>query len=109
MKFGAGSLNRRIEFKRLTGIPDGVGGTTESYVFVREVWAAVREFKSGEGFLSDQIGTENRLNFIVRYESGSDISSVDAITYNDVEYGIVGQPIEMFNRQFLKFTGEARI
>ena len=83
-------MDRRITIQRATLSANPYGERAETWGTLATVWAQVQyRVGGGESLQSDQVFSEQRVNFIVRYSS--DVSSVkpsDRINYNSDIYEI---------------------
>jgi len=92
-------MDRRIAIQRATLTVNAYGERAESWVTIATVWAEIQYKTSGtESIQSDQIFSEQRLNFIIRYSSDvSDLKPSDRVSYNSDTYQI--EAIQEIGRQ----------
>ena len=87
-----GKLDRRITIQRATLTLNDYGERAETWGTLATVWAEVQyKVGGGESLQSDQVFSEQRVHFIIRYSS--DVSSVrpsDRVSYNGNIYQIEG-------------------
>jgi SPP1 family predicted phage head-tail adaptor len=90
MRFG--TMDRRITIQRATLSANAYGERAETWGTLATVWAEVQyKVGGGESLQSDQVFSEQRVHFIIRYSS--DVSSVkpsDRVSYNGSSYQIEG-------------------
>lgn len=90
MRFGA--MDTRITIQRATLAVNAYGERAETWGTLATVWAEVQyKVGGGENIESDQVFSEQRVHFIIRYSS--DVSGVrpsDRISYNSNTYQIEG-------------------
>ena len=85
-------MDRRIGIQRATLTANAYGERAETWATLATVWAEVQyKVGGGESVQSDQVFSEQRVHFIIRYSSDvSDIRPSDRIKYNGNNYQIEG-------------------
>lgn len=82
----AGDLDRRITIQQLTLIPDGGGGSTESWTDLATVSAKVTQ-QSGREFLqASAVRTERAVLFTIRYRA--DLTTGNRVVYDGIDHDI---------------------
>lgn len=86
----AGTLNRRIVFKRATSTVDsaGYGGPTRTWsTFMWDPWAKVNPLSGRESNVADMVIEALDTEFTIRYTSS--VRPDDVIEYNGKTYNII--------------------
>jgi len=103
-KPGAGKLDQRISIKQATNTPDGIGGVTESWSELAEVWANVAPMAGRE---EDRQGAvrENRM-YMITIRNRSDILNDMVIDWGGDRYNIrnIKQPPD--RKMYLEIVAE---
>lgn len=66
MPFRVGELDQRIKFEEKISVSDGMGGSTDSWSKVAEVWAHVRPKGGRETTEFDQVNAVTSYLFVIR-------------------------------------------
>lgn len=87
----AGSLRDNVEFLKLVSVPDGGGGSTNSWVAQFQARAAIKVLKAGENVLAGRLQGTQTLVATVRYQAA--VAAVDGTwrlrnVHTDSEYNI---------------------
>lgn len=90
MRFG--SMDSRVAIQRATLTTNAYGERAESWATIATVWAEVQyKVGGGENVQSDQVMSEQRVHFIIRYSSDvSDLKPSDRVSYKSNTYQIEG-------------------
>lgn len=102
---GAGAFDRRVDIERLTQLRDaGTNAVVESWaVFLPGVPASVRQAPGREFLEANQITSERRAVFTIRY---TDVTVIDRVSYEGRLYNI-SDVRELGRRRFLELQCEA--
>lgn len=106
MGLNAGDLNRRIQIRRATSVPDGLGGETETWADLGSPIAAMRRDVS-DGERLSAAAWDNKLvtRFTVRSSAFSKgIKRTDRLTHEGITYVIDGIKEVPGRRAFLEIT-----
>lgn len=101
----AGKLDRRITIERFTATTDEVGGETQAWTGVAEVWAAVEPISDGERWRAAEVAASVTTRFRIRWGQG--VTVEDRIGYDGRTYDIVGVK-EIGRREGQEITAAAR-
>ena len=87
MSIDPATMNRRVVIERYTVIP---GPLNDEWVWsdIRTVWAAMKYESADEVFAADQAYARRVVTFTMRFTS--DLTAVDRLRCNGVEYDIKG-------------------
>ena len=85
--FRARELDQRVTIRREVRTPDGMGGSTLSWVDVgKPVWAKVRPMSGSEREHSDKLNAQSNYIIVIRYRS--DLMESDILVWKDTEFNI---------------------
>ena len=92
-------MDSRVAIQRATLTVNSYGERAESWATIATVWAEVQyKVGGGESLQSDQVFSEQRVHFIIRYSSDvSDLKPSDRVSYKSNVYQIEG--IQEIGRQ----------
>jgi SPP1 family predicted phage head-tail adaptor len=71
----AGDLREKVEFLKLVSVPDGAGGSTQSWVVQFAARAAIKVLKAGENVLAGRLQGTQTLVATLRYQAA--VAAVD--------------------------------
>jgi head-tail adaptor len=110
MARGAGTLDRRLQFRAATTIDDGLA-VTETWANTGPVYPCrVAQFRADEAQAGGQVQAKQSTRFTVRYDAfTSTITPLNRIVYEGDEYDIVArQEAANTRRAYLEFVAAAR-
>jgi SPP1 family predicted phage head-tail adaptor len=105
----AGSLDRRVQFRRATLADDGLAQaeTWEDHGYA--VWAMKTEISDGERWRAGEVAAHVTARFLVRWSSfTADLTPKDRLVCEGREYNIAGIKEGTGRRQWLELTCAAR-
>lgn len=108
---GAGDLDRRIRFERVSTVKDGMGGTAEDgWSPLGSVWANRADASDGERFAADEVSAVRMTRFKVRSSSLTrGVTPIDRIFFDKTHYEIQGIKETAEGRNnYLEFTTVVR-
>lgn len=83
----AGKMDRRITIRGTTLVPDGYGGWIEGGVTdIATVWASAQQQGGREFIAADQVQSERRVVFRLRYRS--DLDTTNTVLFEGTEFNI---------------------
>jgi SPP1 family predicted phage head-tail adaptor len=89
----------KITIQAVTQSQDAMGGPVDTYAVYAIRWAEIRPTGGREYFQAQQIASDNKWGFKVRYDSKTkDISSKHQITYDGKVFDIQGEPVNLDDR-----------
>lgn len=94
-----GNMRERITLQRLERIPDGAGGSEETFVDVATVWARVEPVKSAEQFMAG--GIQGIDDLLVHIRHRDDVNQLWRMIWRDRQLSITGIRNLDERRQFL--------
>lgn len=84
----AGKLDQRVTLQQRSGVADGLGQVTLTWVDVATVWARVVPLRGREFFAAAQIQQENTVRVILRKRS--DVTSAWRLVWRGVAHDVTG-------------------
>lgn len=103
--FDAGKLDRRIALQEKTASKDALGGLTESWVTIANVWAQYLTGGGSERFSSAQIYAETQARFRIRWMAS--ITPEHRIVYDGKEWDILSVD-EIGRKEGIEIKAKAR-
>lgn len=104
---GAGRLNRRITFERLTdGTADETGGRIKSWVPFIVLWAHRRDVSDGEKAEAGAVSAHRLTRWVIRsFEASRTITPADRLRHGSDTYEIKGiKETSEGHRRFLEIS-----
>jgi SPP1 family predicted phage head-tail adaptor len=92
-----GALRRRVRLLEKTTVSDGYGGRTETWVTLRDVWAARRPLRGRELIQALAVESDVSALFTVRY--ASDITAALRLRDGTTDYEVVSATADERNWQ----------
>jgi len=91
-KYRAHDLSARITIQRKTQAADGMGGFTEAWTAIGQVWAMWKPLSGSERFQAMRITSQPRARAIIRFRGDSYgapyYSAADRVVYRNRTYNI---------------------
>jgi len=97
-----GELDTRITFQAPTKVPDGMGGSTTTWLDVATVWAKKTTHRSDEAVQAMATTGRATHNFRIRYRD--DVKSSWKVKEGTKLMAIIGPPIEVERKTWLDIT-----
>jgi len=104
----AGTLDRRVQFRRGTLVDDGFASVPAWADFGAPVWASKTDVSDGERYRANEVAASVTARFVVRYSPfTASISPADRMVCAGREYDITNIK-EIGRREGLEMTASAR-
>lgn len=107
MTYRAGELDQRITFQERQSVPDGLGGSTDTWVNVSTlptVWAHVRAKTGREVTQYDRVNAETGYLFVIRYRG--DILEKYRILWDGEPFNIASISKPKSRSLYMEINGE---
>jgi SPP1 family predicted phage head-tail adaptor len=98
-----GKFDRRLTLISKQKIPDGSGGTIDSWVDGDTVWAMRGAPRQYEQFRAGQTQTTNAVTITVRV--GITVTTTTRVRMDGITYQVIGTPVDI-KRRYLVFEAE---
>lgn len=105
----AGELRQRIEIQRLKKCIDEHGATKTVYLPLKTVWAKANGLYGREWWDAKEYGSENTVEFTIRYNAVKDLTVQDRILFRGQLYNIFSVDNVLFRGEFWKIKATADI
>jgi SPP1 family predicted phage head-tail adaptor len=80
--------NDRIDIQQITETRSSIGGVSESWATIYQLWADVEQLSGNENYTSDMMIYNDVKKFIIYYNEGQNITAKMRIVYRNENYNI---------------------